>query len=333
LVSGLAGAVRSRRSTACSALSEAAFAPLRITAGSRAARCVTAGRGARETTTAAVSAAASPGGGTASLTGVAAHASYMDEIRGNANGLEKLFGFEQGKSSGILNGIDTQVWDPHTDSYIIKNYDREEVEKGKRKNKKELAGKFGLDPDKPLISFIGRLVGEKSADLLPEAISQSIYRHHGQANFLVLGSGDPNLEDRLDQMKHQLGGFYNSFIGYDEGLSHLIYAGSDFLLMPSRVEPCGLNQMYALRYGTVPMVRSVGGLKDTVKDMGEWQGFGIRFDQANVNDITYSVGRAIDLYTNKPDLYSWMKKYMMTIDHSWDQSAQQYIDLYTSLIS
>ena len=98
----------------------------------------------------------------------------------------------------------------------------------------------------------------------------------------------------------------------------MIYAGSDFLLMPSRVEPCGLNQMYALRYGTVPMVRSVGGLKDTIKDFGDSQGFGIRFDQSSVGDITYSVGRAIDLYTNKPDLYQWMRGHMMTIDHSWD---------------
>ena len=194
-----------------------------------------------------------------------------------------------------------------------------------------MAGQFGLDPDKPLISFIGRLVGEKAADLLPEAISQSIYQHHGHANFLVLGSGDPELEDRLDQMKHQFNGYYNSYIGYSEPLSHLIYAGSDFLLMPSRVEPCGLNQMYALRYGTVPMVRNIGGLRDTVTDMGDWQGFGIRFDQASVGDITYSVGRAIDLYNNKQDLYSWMRSHMMTIDHSWDSSAQQYIDLYKSL--
>ncbi len=257
--------------------------------------------------------------------------SYLDELKDAANGLEHLFGYEQGKSHGILNGIDTQVWDPLTDNLIAKNYDKELVEKGKRKNKKELAGKFGLDPDKPLISFIGRLVGEKSADLLPEAISQSIYQHNGHANFLVLGSGDPQLEDQLDQMKHKFNGYFNSYIGYSEPLSHLMYAGSDFLLMPSRVEPCGLNQLYALRYGTVPMVRNIGGLRDTVTDMGDTDGFGIRFDQANVGDITYSVGRAIDLYTNKPDLYSWMRRHMMTIDHSWDSSAQQYIDLYKSL--
>lgn len=257
--------------------------------------------------------------------------SYLDELKQTANGLENLFQYEAGKSSGILNGIDTHVWDPETDSMIIKNYSKELVEKGKRKNKKELAGQFGLDPDKPLISFIGRLVGEKAADLLPEAITQSIYQHHGNVNFLVLGSGDPELEDKLDQLKHQFNGYYNSYIGYSEPLSHLIYAGSDFLLMPSRVEPCGLNQLYALRYGTVPMVRNVGGLRDTVTDMGDWQGVGIRFDQPSVWDITYSVGRAIDLYNNKQDLYHWMRSQMMTIDHSWDSSAQQYIDLYKSL--
>ncbi|RZM06842.1 MAG: glycogen synthase, partial [Pedobacter sp.] len=259
--------------------------------------------------------------------------SYMDELKHSAAGLQNLFQYETGKSTGILNGIDTQVWNPETDSFLAKNYDPTLVDKGKKKNKKELCAQFGLDPDKPLVSFVGRLVGEKAADLLPDSISQSIYQHHGKANFLVLGSGDPVLEERLDHMSKQFNGYFNSHIGYSEPLSHMIYAGSDFLLMPSRVEPCGLNQMYALRYGTVPMVRSVGGLKDTITDFGDYGGFGIRFDQASVGDITYSVGRAIDLYTNKPDLYQWMREHMMTIDHSWDASAQEYIDLYKSLKS
>ncbi|MFD2921685.1 glycogen synthase [Terrimonas rubra] len=257
--------------------------------------------------------------------------SYMDELKVSANGLQNLFEYEKGKSLGILNGIDTEVWDPQTDNFLAKNYSQELVQKGKQKNKMEICNQFGLDPDKPLITFIGRLVGEKAADLLPEAISQSIYQHHGRANFLVLGSGETHLEEQLDQMKNQFKGYFNSYIGYSEPLSHLIYAGADFLLMPSRVEPCGLNQMYALRYGTVPMVRSVGGLKDTIKDFGDWQGYGIRMDQSSVGDIIYSVGRAIDLYTNKPDLYEWMRGYMMTIDHSWDASAQQYIDVYQSI--
>ncbi|GAC1660954.1 MAG: hypothetical protein NVS9B7_28830 [Flavisolibacter sp.] len=153
------------------------------------------------------------------------------------------------------------------------------------------------------------------------------------ANYLILGSGEPLVEQRLEETKNQFHGYVSTFIGYNEALSHLLYAGSDFLLMPSRVEPCGLNQMYALRYGTVPIVRSTGGLKDTVKDFGDWQGFGIRFIHADVNDITYSIGRAIDLYNNKRELFNWMRSYMMNIDHSWNASAQDYITLYESLLA
>jgi starch synthase len=257
--------------------------------------------------------------------------SYLDELRYSANGLEKLFEYERGKSYGILNGIDTDVWDPETDSYLIKNFNEATVENGKKKNKKELCGQFDLDIEKPLIAFIGRLVAEKAADLLPDAISQSIYQHHGNLNFLVLGSGDPGIEGQLDHMKQQFNGYYNSYIGYSEPLSHLIYAGADFLLMPSRVEPCGLNQLYALRYGTVPMVRSTGGLKDTVIDFEEPNGCGIRFNHASVGDITYSVGRALDLYNNKHELYNQVRSYMMTLDHSWDSAAKRYVELYKSV--
>ncbi|HYO21569.1 MAG TPA: glycogen/starch synthase [Flavisolibacter sp.] len=257
--------------------------------------------------------------------------SYLQELRYQANGVENLMQYEQGKSLGILNGIDADVWDPSKDSMIVKNYDDHLVKEGKRRNKKELCSMFGLDPDKPLITFIGRLVGEKAADVLPDAIRSSVYHHHGNANFLVLGSGEPDVENRLEEVKQQLNGYVSTYIGYNEGLSHLIYAGADFLLMPSRVEPCGLNQMYALRYGTVPMVRSTGGLKDTVRDFGDWQGYGIRFNHASVGDITHSVGRAIDLYNNKKDLFTWMRSYMMHIDHSWDASAGEYIKVYESL--
>ena len=257
--------------------------------------------------------------------------SYLGELRQQANGVENLMQYEQGKSLGILNGIDADVWDPLKDNMIVKNYDEHQVKEGKRKNKKELCTMFGLDPDKPLITFIGRLVGEKAADVLPDAIRSSIYHHRGNANFLVLGSGENEVENRLEEVKHQLNGYVNTYIGYNEGLSHLMYAGADFLLMPSRVEPCGLNQMYALRYGTVPMVRSTGGLKDTVRDYGDWQGYGIRFNNASVEDITYSVGRAVDLYYNKKDLYTWMRSYMMHLDHSWDASAADYIKVYESL--
>lgn len=121
------------------------------------------------------------------------------------------------------------------------------------------------------------------------------------------------------------------FIGYNEELAHLVYAGSDFLLMPSRVEPCGLNQLYAIRYGTVPMVRSTGGLKDTVIDFGDEGGYGIRYEETSVPDIEYAISRALVLYKNNKHLQQ-LRKRMMALDFSWDVSAKQYIDLYKSII-
>lgn len=257
--------------------------------------------------------------------------SYMEELKYNANGLESLFEYEKGKCVGILNGIDNAVWNPKTDTYILDNYSFKDVDEGKKLNKKKLCDDFGLDIDKPLFVFIGRLVGEKAAELLPGAINDSIYHMNGRMNFLILGSGDPAIEMQLELMKSSLIGFYNSMIGYNEKLSHQMYAGADFLLMPSRVEPCGLNQMYALRYGTMPIVRSTGGLKDTVIDFGDAGGFGIRFDQASVGDITYSVYRAIELYNDKKKMTSLRKK-MMQIDNGWEVSAERYIDLYQSVL-
>ena len=125
-------------------------------------------------------------------------------------------------------------------------------------------------------------------------------------------------------------GIFNAVIGYDEKLSHRMYAGADFLMMPSRVEPCGLNQLYALRYGTVPMVRSTGGLKDTVVDMGDPDGFGMRFNEASVYDIAYSVDRAMSVYRDQVHMEK-MRKYMMQIDHSWGSTVDQYKKVYDSL--
>lgn len=149
----------------------------------------------------------------------------------------------------------------------------------------------------------------------------------GRMNFLVLGSGDPDVEQRLSDLHSHFFGYYNSMIGYNEKLSHLMYAGADFLLMPSRVEPCGLNQMYALRYGTIPIVRRTGGLKDTVKDFGEEGGFGICFNTASVGDICYSVHRSLELYAEKEKINKIIKN-IMQIDHSWEKSAEIYINLY-----
>ncbi len=252
--------------------------------------------------------------------------SYLDEISYKANGLESLLAQERGKSVGILNGIDNEVWNPQKDPMLTKGFTSKTVESGKKANKEELCTVFNLDKTKPLYTFIGRLVGEKGADLLPDIFYNALQQSEGAINILVLGSGDSQVEHRLNELKHQFPGNYNAYIGYNETLSHQIYAGADFLLMPSRVEPCGLNQMYALRYGTVPIVRRIGGLKDTVIDIGDG-GFGICHDQTNMWDVGHAIGRAYELYLDQKKLKE-IRKFIMSLDHSWDRAAQQYIDLY-----
>jgi starch synthase len=254
---------------------------------------------------------------------------YLEELRFAANGLEKLFEYERGKCFGILNGIDTEVWNPKTDPLLESNYGRDNYKEKKYANKKILCDLFNLDMTKPLIVFIGRLVLEKAADLLPAAISDSIYYMEGRMNFLVLGSGDDEIENQLANLHNQFFGYYNSQIGYNEKLSHQMYAGADFLLMPSRVEPCGLNQMYALRYGTIPIVRRTGGLQDTIKDYGEEGGFGVCFNTASVGDICNGIHRALQLYDDKEKLNKIIRQ-IMQIDHSWERSAEIYINLYNA---
>ncbi len=256
--------------------------------------------------------------------------SYMDELRVAANGLEALFEYEKGKCSGILNGIDNAVWDPSTDTYIENHFSVDDADAGKLKSKKLLCETFDLDITKPLIVFIGRLVGEKGADLLPQAIADSYFHIGRTMNFLILGSGFPEVESALEGMKVLAQKDYNAYIGYNESLSHLMYAGADFILMPSRVEPCGLNQMYAMRYGTVPMVRNTGGLRDTVIDYGDEGGYGIRFNYVSVGDITQAVWRAVELYKDEEKLKE-IRKTMMQLDFSWEASVKQYVALYESL--
>lgn len=256
--------------------------------------------------------------------------SYMEELSTNANGLEQLFIMEKAKCTGILNGIDTAVWDPMTDTYILDNFSVKDAIEGKKLNKKKLCKDFNLDNKLPLFIYIGRLVGEKAADLLPQSITDSIAQVGNKMNFLILGSGDKKVEDQLSHLNESHAGYYNSRIGYNEKLAHQMYAGADFLLMPSRVEPCGLNQMYALRYGTIPVVRSTGGLKDTVIDFGEPNGFGIRFNYASVWDISYSIHRAVELYADTEKMHELVEQ-VMQIDNSWETSAGKYIDLYSSI--
>lgn len=256
--------------------------------------------------------------------------SYLNEINISANGLEGLFRSVKDKSKGILNGIDIEVWDPAKDQMIADNYSVENIESGKQSNKIKLCEQFELDPTKPLFSFIGRLFEEKGGDLLPQASALALSENFENINILILGSGNSVIEEQLLQLRNDYNGNYNVFIGYNEELAHLIYAGSDYILMPSRVEPCGLNQMYALRYGTIPIVRRTGGLRDTVIDFGD-NGNGICHDQASVGDICYSINRAVKLYEDKIN-FNKIRKIGMETDHSWERVCQEYIEIYTLII-
>lgn len=256
---------------------------------------------------------------------------YLQELRTSAAGLEQLFENEKEKSVGILNGIDTEIWDPAHDPYLLFHYTASTMQAGKQKNKEELCRRFGLDADRPLFCFIGRMVNEKAADLLPVAMADCIATHQQKISFIVLGSGEKHIEQQFDLLADPLQGSAGIYIGYQEALSHLMYAGADFLLMPSRVEPCGLNQLYALRFGTIPIVRAVGGLKDTVIDMGDPGGFGIRFEQPSVADIRHAVDRAVALYYEQPAQFQQIREQVMRIDHSWYRAATMYLELYSSL--
>ena len=250
--------------------------------------------------------------------------SYMEELKLKANGLEDLLNHESPKCIGILNGIDCNVWSPETDEKLIKNYTTSSVISGKHVHKKWLCEEFHLDIKKPLFVFIGRLVGEKGADLFPEIFEQALTGNN--ISILLLGSGHKETEEKLTKLPRKN---FNTFIGYDEKLAHIMYAGADFLLMPSRVEPCGLNQMYSLRYGTVPVVNAIGGLKDTIIDIEQEGGFGIVHSGVTVEKVTTAIAKATAYYSKKGFLKNLKK--IMEIDHSWNNSAKEYVHLYKSL--
>ncbi|KQR94529.1 glycogen synthase [Chryseobacterium sp. Leaf180] len=250
---------------------------------------------------------------------------YLDELFTSFHGLENLVRQEFSKSFGIINGIDTEVWNPETDPMLDFNFNKKNAVKTKKKNKESLCKEYNLNPDLPLFAFIGRFATEKGADLLPDVVWRSITESSGSLNIIILGSGNPQLENRL----RELDNVYINFaldLGYKEHLSHKIYASADFLLMPSRVEPCGLNQMYAMRYGTIPVVRYIGGLRDTVQDISTG-GAGLNFTNAGTDDVIHSMERATAIYGNK----TLMKNLVlanMNFDFAWEKSAQIYIDLY-----
>jgi starch synthase len=253
---------------------------------------------------------------------------YLEELQHNANGLESLLRQERMKSAGIVNGIDSQVWDPSNDPMITAKLGHD-VKAYKAANKATIASRFQINPELLLITFIGRLVYEKGADMLPEAIARFLYEG-GKAAFVVLGTGDPRIREAIVNLKHHFVNYFDTSIEYNETLSHQLYAGSDFLVMPSRVEPCGLNQLYAFRYGTIPIVRTTGGLAETVRDISEQDGNGLRFNDLSVEAISNSFHRAVSL-ANDADLLDNMRQHILNLDFSWEKATEHYIRLYQSL--
>ena len=256
---------------------------------------------------------------------------YLEELRHDAAGLESLINQEYHKAYGILNGIDNQVWNPATDPMIKYNFSGD-IDVYKAANKKQITDLFHVRNDVPLFIFIGRLVSEKGANLIPGVIAKFL-GEGGAASFVVLGTGEPSIQDGFKSLAHQFPDRVGAAITYNEELSHQMYAAADFILMPSRVEPCGLNQLYALRYGTVPIVRATGGLKDTVVDFASPQGgAGINFTHFDAGDALMALYRAMQLYWDMPENFRNLRHKIMHIDHSWENAAKAYIYLYQKAV-
>lgn len=251
---------------------------------------------------------------------------YADEIRTveGGMGLDGLLRYRSDAVSGILNGIDTRVWNPASDPLIAAPYKASSLN-GKPANKAALQERLGLSvmPDAPLFGVISRLSWQKGLDLLPAALPRLIA---GGAQMVLLGAGEPELETAFTTLAAAHPGTVACTIGYDETLAHQIQAGSDFLIVPSRFEPCGLTQLCALRYGTIPVVSKVGGLADTVADGRT----GIVFDAVNEAGLAAALDRAIALH-HTPRAFKALVRCGMAQDVSWDAPAKAYANLYRAL--
>ena len=236
------------------------------------------------------------------------------------------------KLSGILNGIDTVGYDPATDPNLYEHYDAENMA-GKAVNKAKLQERLYLeaDPDAPLIGMVTRLVSHKGLDLVKGGVDNIMT--YTNAQFAVLGSGDWEYEQFFKEMQAKYPGRFVLCLGFVPELARKIYAGSDIFLMPSKSEPCGLSQMVALRYGSIPVVRETGGLKDSITDSGDGKGNGFTFQSYDTQDMLNSVHRAIYAYNESKDGWKILIKRAMECDNSWGRSANEYIRLYKQLIN
>jgi len=256
---------------------------------------------------------------------------YAGEIKTPrfGNGMDGMLRYRGDRVSGILNGIDHSVWDPSIDAHLAANYDFSCLDK-KADNKVALQQRMQLpiDRDKPVLGVISRLAVQKGIDILVETVRAS---EHLDYQLAVLGSGDTDLQNQLMALVHDYPHKVAVTIGFDESLSRLIEAGADVFLMPSRYEPCGLNQLYSLRYGTIPLVTRVGGLADTVVDADEANANGFLIEQAHTSHLLAGITRALERFQDKA---AWreLQRAGMSESYSWDESANRYRQLYHAAI-
>lgn len=258
--------------------------------------------------------------------------SYSWEIRDPwfSHGLDSILNARAWKIRGILNGIDTTSYNPATDKDIYVNYNVNDLA-GKAENKRKLQERLGLEQNAevPIIAMVTRLVAHKGLDLVKQALDQIMREEYVQ--FVILGSGDWEYESFFRSMQDKYPGKLCSCHGFVPELSRKIYAGADMFLMPSKSEPCGLSQMIALRYGTIPIVREVGGLRDSIQDSGTGEGNGFTFKNYDAMDMLGCIRRAIAGYWQH-DGWEILIKRAMSCDNSWARSATEYINLYREVI-
>ncbi len=246
-----------------------------------------------------------------------------------SHGLDAILKEFTYKLTGIVNGIDTEVYNPETDNLIYKNFSVNNI-KGKAVNKQKLQEELGLpqNANTPVIGIVTRLVKHKGIDLV-KCVFEELLK--ADVQFAILGSGEWEFESFFSEMAGKYPDKVGLKLGFNPKLAHCIYAGADIFLMPSQSEPCGLAQMVALRYGTIPIVRETGGLNDTIKDSGDGEGNGFTFKNYNAHDMQNTVWRALQGYSDK-DGWATLRKRAMLCDNSWKTSANAYIGLYKEIV-
>lgn len=258
--------------------------------------------------------------------------SYARECLADAMGLEGELRAREEAFSGILNGIDTEVWDPARDPHLWAPYSADDLA-GKAENKRRLREALGLREERaPLVGMVGRLVEQKGLDLVMAAFERMMALG---VQFVVLGEGERRYEDFLRGAEARYGGRVRALVEFSEKWAHRIEAGADLFLMPSRFEPCGLNQLYSLRYGTVPVVHATGGLRDTVVDCGPRAevGNGFVFEAYTPEALLEALGRAVRLWRGDPVAWERLVRRGMAGDRSWNRPAREYLSLYERILA